>query len=126
MKKIISFLLIVIALFTMTGCVRTDETKLEGKDLEAYNLMLEVCYVSSEPSKISVISGTVGETLAVFKVSYNNGEKTYNVIVDKKYGEYTVKKVDDRLVSEYRDLIYNTDSFNASKVNRALRQKWAN
>ena len=124
MKKIISFLLIVIALFTMTGCVRTDETKLEGKDLEAYNLMLEVCYVSPKPSKVSVISGTVGKTLAVFKISYN--EKTYNIIVNKKYGKYTVEEVDDRLVDEYRDLIYNTDSFNSSKVNRALRQKWAN
>lgn len=126
MKRFVSFLLMIAVFFTITGCSKTNEVKLEENDLEAYNLMLEVCYVASDPSKVSVISGTVSEDLGVFKVSYDNGESTYNVLVSKEDGEYVAEKLDDSLASAYKDLLYETDDFSSSKVNKALKQKWAN
>ncbi len=126
MKKVLFFLLTVTALFTLTACDNIGKIKLEGKDLEAYNLMLEVCYVANDPTKVSVISGTVSDDLGLFKVSYDNGESTYNVLVNKENGEYVVERLDDSLVSMSSDLLYATDSFNVSNVNKALRQKWTN
>lgn len=125
-KKIGKSLLVIVMLILATACGKNDEIKLEGNDLEAYNLMLEVCYVASDPSKVSVISGTVSDDLGVFKVSYDNGKSTYNVLVSKEDGEYVAERLDGSLVSAYKDLLYATDDFSASKVNKALRQKWDN
>lgn len=50
----------------------------------------------------------------------------YNVLVSKENNEYVVEKLDDSLVSTYKDLLYATDDFDASKVNKALRKKWNN
>lgn len=126
LKKIIGNLLIVVMLIFVTGCGKNDEVKLEGNDLDAYNLMLEVCYVAKDPSRVSIISGTVSDDLGIFKVSYNNGESVYNVLVSKENNEYVVEKLDDSLVSTYKDLLYATDDFDVSKVNKALRKKWNN
>lgn len=126
LKKILENLLIVVMLIFVTGCGKNDEVKLEGNDLDTYNLMLEVCYVAKDPSKISIISGTISDDLGIFKVSYNNGESVYNVLVSKENNEYVVEKLDDSLVSTYKDLLYATDDFDASKVNKALRKKWNN
>ncbi len=126
MKKVVSFLLMIVVFFAIAGCSKTSEIKLEGNDLEAYNLMLEVCYVASDPSKVSVISGTVSDDLGVFKVSYDNGVSTYNVLVSKEDGEYVAERLDDSLVSAYKDLLYATDDFNARNVNKALKNKWKN
>lgn len=113
-------------LIFVTGCGKNDEVKLEGNDLDTYNLMLKVCYVAKDPSKVSIISGTISDDLGIFKVSYNNGESVYNVLVSKENNEYVVEKLDDSLVSTYKDLLYSTDDFDASKVNKALRKKWNN
>lgn len=126
MKKVVSFLLVIVALFTLTACSKSNEIKLDGDDLEAYNLMLEVCYVVKDPSKVSVISGTVSKDLGVLKVSYDNGESTYNVLVSKDDGDYVVERLDDSLAKTYKDMLYETNDFSAKKVNKALSQKWAN
>ena len=126
LKKILENLLIVVMLIFVTGCGKNDEVKLEGNDLDTYNLMLKVCYVAKDPSKVSIISGTISDDLGIFKVSYNNGESVYNVLVSKENNEYVVEKLDDSLVSTYKDLLYSTDDFDASKVNKALRKKWNN
>ena len=88
--------------------------------------MLEVCYVAKDPSKVSVISGTVSKDLGVLKVSYDNGESTYNVLVSKDDGDYVVERLDDSLAKTYKDMLYETNDFSAKKVNKALSQKWAN
>ena len=126
LRKIIGSFLAVIALILITGCGKNGEVNLEGNDLNAYNLMLEVCYVASDPSKVSVISGTVSDDLGVLKVSYDNGESTYNVLVSKDDGEYVVERLNDSLAKTYKDMLYETDDFSAEEVNKALRQKWAN
>ena len=126
LRKIIGSFLAVIALILITGCGKNGEVNLEGNDLNAYNLMLEVCYVASDPSKVSVISGTVSDDLGVLKVSYDNGESTYNVLVSKDDGEYVVERLNDSLSKTYKDMLYETDDFSAKEVNKALRQKWAN
>ena len=126
MKKVVSFLLVIVALFTLTACSKSNEIKLDGDDLEAYNLMLEVCYGAKDPSKVSVISGTVSKDLGVLKVSYDNGESTYNVLVSKDDGDYVVERLDDSLAKTYKDMLYETNDFSAKKVNKALSQKWAN
>lgn len=126
LRKIIGSFLAVIALILITGCGKNGEVNLEGNDLNAYNLMLEVCYVASDPSKVSVISGTVSDDLGVLKVSYDNGESTYNVLVSKDDGEYVVERLNDSLAKTYKDMLYETDDFSAKEVNKALRQKWAN
>ena len=126
MKKVVSFLLVIVALFTLTACSKSNEIKLDGDDLEAYNLMLEVCYVAKDPSKVSVISGTVSKDLGVLKVSYDNGESTYNVLVSKDDGDYVVERLDDSLAKTYKDMLYETNDFSAKKVNKALSQEWAN
>lgn len=126
LRKIIGSFLAVIALILITGCGKNGEVNLEGNDLNAYNLMLEVCYVASDPSKVSVISGTVSDDLGVLKVSYDNGESTYNVLVSKDDGEYVVERLNDSLAKTYKDMLYETDDFSAKEVNKALRQKLAN
>ena len=126
LRKIIGSFLAVIALILITGCGKNGEVNLEGNDLKAYNLMLEVCYVASDPSRVSVISGTVSDDLGVLKVSYDNGESTYNVLVSKDDGEYVVERLNDSLAKTYKDMLYETDDFSAKEVNKALRQKWAN
>lgn len=126
LRKMIGSFLTVIALILITGCSKNGEVNLEGNDLNAYNLMLEVCYVASDPSKVSVISGTVSDDLGVLKVSYDNGESTYNVLVSKDDGEYVVERLNDSLAKTYKDMLYETDDFSAKEVNKALRQKWAN
>lgn len=122
MKK---FLCILLILISFTGC-HDNNAKLDGKDLIAYNLMLEVCYKANDPSKVQVISGTVASDMGVFKVSYNNGEDIYNILVSEKNGKYVAEKLHSQVVSMYSDLLYATDSFNISKVNKALNKKWNN
>lgn len=125
MKRLLCILLIIISIFSITGCAGEKKAKaLTGNDRIAYDMMLEVCYVAKDPTKVKVISGTAGTDTGVFKVSYNEGENTYNVMVLEKNGKYEVQKLNDSLVSSYSDLLYNTDSFSVSKVNKALNEKW--
>lgn len=124
MKKLLCVLFITIAMIGITGCNGSKSTKLSENDLRAYNYILEVCYLAKDPSKVEVISGTAGKSLGVFKVSYNDGEEIYNVLVNNKDGKYEVEKIHDEVVSMYSDLIYATDSFDASRVNKALKDKW--
>lgn len=125
-KKIGMQLLVITGILFLTACGKSTEIKLEGNDLTAYNLMLEVCYVATDPSKVSVISGTVTDDMGVFKVSYDNGESTYNVLVHEKDGEFVAERLHDTAASMYKDLLYETDDFNSSNVNKALREKWKN
>ena len=122
-KRVLLIFLILIQLFITTGCFFNTTSKLEGNDLIAYNMMLQVCYKANDPAKVSVISGTVTNDVGVFKVAYGYNE-THNVLVSYKNGTYKVEEVLDQLVSTYSHLIYNTDDFNAARVNQALQEKW--
>lgn len=131
MKKILKgsiILFVIISCLFLTACSedvkKNKDEKLTGNDLIAYNMMLEVCYAAKDPTKVKVISGTVGSTIGAFKVSYDNGKSTYNVLITEENGMYTVEKMHDSLVSSYSDLLYNTDSFSMNKVNKALEKKW--
>ena len=108
----------------MIGCGKNPIEKLEGNDLTAYEMMLEVCYNADDPSKVKVISGTVTDDIGLFKVSYE-GEKTYNVLVSGEDGNYKAETLHEALVSESKELLYKTDDFSAKKVNKALKYKWS-
>lgn len=124
MKK--ELLLIVLSLLILTGCNDSKMSAIEsldGNDLTVYKMMLEVCYNAADPSKVSVISGSVTDEIGVFKVSYD-GEETYNVLISYKGGDYVVEKLHDQLAKEYKNLLYETDDFSMKKVNAALNEKW--
>lgn len=121
MKKIIIAIFVCILL---TGCNSTLVEQLDGNDKKAYNLMLEVCYVADDPSHVKVISGSVSDSVGVFKVSYNNGEEVYNILVSEENGKYIASRLHEELISNYSSLLYATDNFDISKVNKALKEKW--
>ena len=123
-KKIIYALLMMITLFMISGCFNKSYIdNLEGNDLIAYKMMLEICYKAKNPSKVSVISGTVTDTIGVFKVIYDE-EESYNILVSEENGNYVIEKLHDELAITYKDLLYNTDDFNIKNVNNALKEKW--
>ena len=124
MKKIISLIILVFTVSLLIGCGKNPIEKLEGNDLTAYKMMLEVCYNADDPSKVKVISGTVTDDIGLFKVSYE-GEKTYNVLVSGEDGNYKAETLHEALVSESKELLYKTDDFSAKKVNKALKYKWS-
>ena len=124
MKKTISLIMLVFTVSLMIGCGKNPIEKLEGNDLTAYEMMLEVCYNADDPSKVKVISGTVTDDIGLFKVSYE-GEKTYNVSVSGEDGNYKAETLHEALVSESKELLYKTDDFSAKKVNKALKYKWS-
>ena len=126
LTKIGKSILVMVTIIFLTACGKSNEIKLEGNDLTAYNLMLEVCYVATDPSKVSVISGTVTDDMGVFKVSYDNGESTYNVLVHEEDGEFVVERLHDTAASMYKDLLFETNDFSSSNVNKALQKKWSN
>ena len=122
-KKFVLASLVILSIFMMTGCGGSAIAKLQGNDLIAYEMMLEVCYNAKDPAKVSVISGSVGNTIGVFKVSYG-GAKTYNVMVSKENGKYVAEKLHDYVANMYRDMLYETNDFSIVNVNRALQEKW--
>ena len=124
-KKIKLIILLISSLFVFSGCGSNKSAieSLEGNDYTVYKMMLEVCYNAKDPSKVTVISGTVTGDLGVFKVSYD-GEETYNVLISYEDGEYKVEKLHDQLAKDYKHLLYSTDDFSMKNVNAALYEKW--
>ena len=98
-----------------------DDLVLTGNDLIAYNVVLEtVCYKTNNPSKVVVISGTISSDYARLIVSVD-GEKTAYLHAVQIDGE---KYTDIGGLGRTKEH-YATDSFNAAKVNQALKKKWA-
>ncbi len=103
--------------------IKSAIDSLQGDDLIVYKMMLEVCKSATNPSKVNVLSGTVTETVGVFRVSYDD-KQYYNVLVAYENGKYNAENLDDRLAVDYKDLLYETGDFSVSNVNKALREKW--
>ena len=119
-----------VCIFVVVLCIFfMKEEKLAGNDLEAYNLVMEVCKVAHNPEDISVVSGTVvgeGEE-AMGSLTIWDESRVYHVIVYYEDGEAVC--MDGEASYDYdgscRELYEKTDSFHADAVNQELRKYWA-
>lgn len=144
-KNIFFIIVIVVGILNFYAC---GEEELKGRELAAYNLILEASYEFKDPSSVRVISGQLTgdierdqETLdaGFFVISAKN---TYGARTTERYlvshydGELLVEKYSDlaeiiKLLTKTTEVEFNEkcdkkDDFNIDKVNAALNKKWEN
>lgn len=128
-KNILFVLLFVTLIASVSGCSKETgpEADLSGKDLIAYNLMLEVCSVAKDPYTVQVISGTAVDVdglgnMGVFVVDV--GGVNYNIMVSYEDGEAVCENMLPEAVEYGKDELSSTCCFDIEAVNAALNAKW--
>ncbi len=133
-NKILTGIIVAFILLLGIGLplIFNSNDELAGKDLEVYNLILEVSYTFNDPSSVRIISGWIAQ----------DGEKGFfvlsakNLLGVRKTGKYFIARLDDGQVYAMEEEvsgmtyvkstgIYKKNEFDIDKVNRALKKYWS-
>jgi hypothetical protein len=128
MKRLFPFLIVLFVL--LSGCSsesdNQDNTSLTGKDLVAYNIMLDVCNIADDPTSTYIVSGTVVDGDAGGSIMVKSGNQVSYVLVSYENGKAVCEDGKDvaNYSSAYMDMFRATNCFDTNTVNQALKEYW--